>query len=91
MYTHVPSFKFPSRLGHYRAISSVPCAIQRVLINCFININVWEFRVFLMPDSRWESFLLSLFNCSRYLHSTSWQPTPVFLPGESHEWRSLVG
>ena len=20
-----------------------------------------------------------------------WQPTPVFLPGESHEWRSLVG
>ena len=20
-----------------------------------------------------------------------WQPTPVFLPGESHGWRSLVG
>ena len=20
-----------------------------------------------------------------------WQPTPAFLPGESHEWRSLVG
>ena len=20
-----------------------------------------------------------------------WQPTPVFLPGESHEWRSLMG
>ena len=20
-----------------------------------------------------------------------WQPTPVFLPGKSHEWRSLVG
>ena len=20
-----------------------------------------------------------------------WQPSPVFLPGESHEWRSLVG
>ena len=20
-----------------------------------------------------------------------WQPTPVFLPGESHVWRSLVG
>ena len=21
----------------------------------------------------------------------AWQPTPVFLPGESHGWRSLVG
>ena len=20
-----------------------------------------------------------------------WQPTPVFLPGESHGWRSLIG
>ena len=29
------------------------------------------------------------------LHSShmlrKWQPTPVFLPGESHGWRSLVG
>ena len=23
--------------------------------------------------------------------SRKWQPTPVFLPGEFHEWRSLVG
>ena len=22
---------------------------------------------------------------------TAWQPTPVFLPGESHGWRCLVG
>ena len=22
---------------------------------------------------------------------SNWQPTPVFLPGESHGWRSLVG
>ena len=21
----------------------------------------------------------------------AWQPTPVFLPGESHGWKSLVG
>ena len=25
------------------------------------------------------------------LWSTQWQPTPVFLPGESHGWRSLMG
>ena len=24
-------------------------------------------------------------------YSLQWQPTPVFLPGESHGWRSLVG
>ena len=21
----------------------------------------------------------------------AWQPTPILLPGESHEWRSLAG
>ena len=29
---------------------------------------------------------------STFMHwRRKWQPTPVFLPGESHEWRSLVG
>ena len=27
----------------------------------------------------------------RSLWRRAWQPTPVFLPGESHEQRSLVG
>ena len=27
----------------------------------------------------------------RFLWRRKWQPTPVFLPGESHGWRSLVG
>ena len=32
---------------------------------------------------------LSLFT---FMHQRrKWQPTPVFLPGESQEWRSLVG
>ena len=25
------------------------------------------------------------------LKARAWQPTPVFLPGESHGWRSMVG
>jgi len=33
--------------------------------------------------------------CSERLHfhfgEVKWQPTPVFLPGESQGWRSLVG
>ena len=29
---------------------------------------------------------------STFMHwKRKWQPTPVFLPGESHGWRSLVG
>ena len=27
----------------------------------------------------------------RFPWRRKWQPTPVFLPGESHGWRSLVG
>ena len=26
-----------------------------------------------------------------YIWSRKWQPTPVFLPGKSHGWRSLAG
>ena len=33
---------------------------------------------------RWTSVLLP------YSWRRKWQPTPVFLPGESHGWRSLV-
>ena len=32
---------------------------------------------------------LSLFTCMRWRRK--WQPTPVFLPGESQGWGSLVG
>ena len=33
-----------------------------------------------LPEGRSQDFTFSL-----------WQPTPVFLPGEPHGWRSLVG
>ena len=29
--------------------------------------------------------------CVYVIWRRKWQPTPVFLPGESHGWRSLVG
>ena len=29
--------------------------------------------------------------CHVLVWRRKWQPTPVFLPGESHGWRSLVG
>ena len=34
----------------------------------------------------------TLFSLSTFMHwRRKWQPTPVFLPGESQGWRSLVG
>ena len=33
VYIHPLFFLFPSHLGHHRALSSVPCAIQQVLIS----------------------------------------------------------
>ena len=35
-----------------------------------------------------DSISLSLFT---FMHWRKWQPTPVFLPGESQGWGSLVG
>ena len=34
---------------------------------------------------------LVLWHVLTYYWRRKWQLTPVFLPGESHEWRSLVG
>ena len=36
-------------------------------------------------------FLSSQAEMSANLRKRKWQPTPVFLPGESQGWRSLVG
>ena len=33
----------------------------------------------------------SILQCSAFFQRRQWQPTPVFLPGKSHGWRSLVG
>ena len=39
--------------------------------------------------TEWLHFHFSLFT---FMHwRRKWQPTPVFLPGKSHGWRSLVG
>ena len=38
----------------------------------------------------WETFVWSLW-VGNILWRGKWQPTPVFLPGKSHGWRSLAG
>ena len=37
----------------------------------------------------WEIWVQSL--CWKISWRRKWHPTPVFLPGESHGWRSLEG
>ena len=38
-----------------------------------------------------SSLLSNIFGLYNYYHVRKWQPTPVFLPGESQGWGSLVG
>ena len=40
-------------------------------------------------SARYRATSLSLFTFTQWRRK--WQPTPVFLPGESQEWQSLVG
>ena len=45
-----------------------------------------------LPDSAGDTGDMGLIPRSgRFPWRRKWQPTPVFLPGDSHGWRSLVG
>ena len=39
----------------------------------------------------WQYQKVDTQRCNIYLNIWQWHPTPVFLPGKSHGWRSLVG
>ena len=71
------------------------------LMSKWVGIWIW---VFLAPGCKlaldwynlsWVSeaplFLLLIWCRLRNLRRKQWHPTPVLLPGKSHEWRSLVG
>ena len=42
-------------------------------------------------DGITDSMDMSLSKLQELVRRRQWQPTPVLLPGKSHEWRSLVG
>ena len=51
--------------------------------------EAWKAAVHGVTESDMTVTSLSLFT---FMHwRRKWQPTPVFLPGESQGWRSLVG
>ena len=71
------------------------------------SLNIWKFSVHVLLKSSLENFehyfarLWDECNCVVVwtffgipffgIWTRKWQPTPVFLPGESHGWKSLVG
>ena len=84
----------------YRHINYI-CCVEHYLPRTYLSYN-WKF-VPLLRLPRWLSGKESACQCRRPRRRgfdpwvgkipwrRTWQPTPVFLPGESHGWRNLVG
>ena len=68
VYTHPLFFGFPSHLGHHRALSRAPCAVQSVLISHFIHSSSVHMSI---PVSQsiptpWRPYICSLHLCLYY-------------------------
>ena len=50
VYIYPLFFGFPSHLGHHRALSGVPCAIQQVLISYLFSFHHFVMSLFI-PDN----------------------------------------
>ena len=79
----------PARpVGHLRALSWVPCAMQQHPTSYFIKPSLWLSGKEATCQGR---------RCAldpwvgKISWRRKWQPTPVVLPGKSHGQRSLVG
>ena len=90
-------FRFPSHLGHHKSLSSVPCAVQQVLISYLVY--TWSYgHVWGLPGgTRGKELTCQCRRCGFYPWvkkipwRRKWQPIPVFLPGKFHRQRSLAG
>ena len=73
------------------------------VMNELIHLKKLKWRIPILGLPRWYSGKESVCQCKRYNRcgfnpwagkipwSKKWQPTPVFLPGKFHGWRSLAG
>ena len=64
------------------------------------SLNIWKFTVHILLKpglENFEHYFTSVWdecNCTvvwAFFQRRQWHPTPVFLPGKSYGWRSLVG
>ena len=97
IYTYPLYFGFPSHLGEHRALSTVTRAVQSVIISYLFVINHLRWCFHSLPKTQMVMNLPALQETWFDLWAwgipwrREWLPTPVFLPGESHGQRSLVG
>ena len=68
--------------------------LQGIFLTQGLNPHLLHWQVDSLVLSQLGSLILYywlLYNVPMEEWRGKWQPTPVFLPGESHGWRSLVG
>ena len=92
-----PEQRFPA----HRYIRNIWAASQmccRYTGGCYTGSPPYPWaHIRIQSTSDLHSIYKYLHNIYNYLHNIytvlgiKWQPTPVFLPGEPHRWRSLVG
>ena len=72
---------------HRKSRCTVCCQHKLLSRSCPITFNNTH-----LMNQEWQLKATLIMNLSRcYLQRRQWQPTPVLLPGKSHERRSLVG
>ena len=85
----------------------IPCVVQHILVAYFIHNSLYlliahycHTHAIFPDDASGEESTCQCKRCKRHGFNPwvrkiswrkKWQPTPVFLPGESHGWRSLEG
>ena len=66
--------------------------LNQFIVSCLIlTVALWPAYRFLKRQVRWSGIPISFRIFHSLLWRRKWQPTPVFLPGESQRRRSLVG
>ena len=59
-----------------------------IIVNVFIDFDHRKSQGPLLPNKNYLDVFMVVQSCS---WRRKWQPTPIFLPGESQGWRSLLG
>ena len=94
-------FLYSSIIGCYKIVKMVPCVIQQIIVGYpFYTQQCVYFNLGFTgnvsgKDPAYQCRNLKKHGFSPWVRKIpqrkAWQPTPVFLPGESHGQRSLVG
>ena len=86
---------FDTYIKHISATSTLRLKILQVFSNITIPciaFNIWPYVYFVSHQSLVNYTIFPwILQYSPHRRRRQWHPTPVLLPGKSHEWWSLVG